>query len=62
VPIRRYQLAAFKNSAVNPVTQADVGATAYVEDGETVANAGTIFFGTISSIDAKTGKIWILLV
>lgn len=51
----------WKNSATDPVAQADVGATCYVEDDETVAKTdatGTLSAaGTIREIDAA--GVWV---
>jgi len=61
VPIRRKKAFRFKNSAVNVVTVTDVGHPIYVEDDETVANAGgtnSIVAGICVGVDSA--GVWLL--
>ncbi len=56
---RRKKVFYLKNSGTNPITQADVGSSAYVEDSQTVASTTTnnIVSGTILGIDGA--GVWV---
>lgn len=53
----------WRNSASDPITQADVGRTCYVEDDETVAKTDSIgtlsAAGTIREIDGDGDGVWV---
>lgn len=55
---------AFKNSGTDPVAQADVGATVYIEDDETIAKtaSGKSAAGRFIELDPVTGECWVTVI
>ena len=50
----------FANSTVNPIAQEHIGATAFVEDDQTVAHDGSLRAGVVDSLD-ESGQVWIFI-
>ncbi|MCP3666411.1 MAG: hypothetical protein GY696_28580 [Gammaproteobacteria bacterium] len=59
VHVRRKKSFYLKNSGTNPITQADVGGNAYVEDSQTVASSTTNNIATGKVLGLDGAGVWV---